>query len=131
MIGVITSQVILYQNHSEQEISEKIYHMCPPMTERCRAFTEITSEISNDYSFQFFVTEAIATCIFVSLAMSVKFYTPSQNSLVGAMSSSLTLYGLLKMILNITGGCLNPAVGTVQPIFQFYSDPLTTIYTKA
>ena len=87
--------------------------MCPPITERCRTFTEITSDISNDYSTQFFFTELIGTAIFVSLVMAIKFQTPSQNSPIGALSIALVLYGMIKMIGNITGGCLNPAVGVV------------------
>ena len=62
--------------------------------------------------------EMIGTVIFVSLIMAIKYNTPSKESVLGAFSVSLTLYGMIKMIGASTGGCLNPAVGLIQQSFM-------------
>lgn len=62
--------------------------------------------------------EVVGTAIFVSLIMSIKYYTASNESILGAFTVGLTLYGVIMMIGSKTGGCLNPAVGIVQSVFQ-------------
>lgn len=62
--------------------------------------------------------EVVGTAIFISLIMSIKYYTASNESILGAFTVGLTLYGVIMMIGSKTGGCLNPAVGIVQSVFQ-------------
>jgi|TARA_B110000285_G_scaffold169310_1_gene189406 glycerol uptake facilitator-like aquaporin len=62
--------------------------------------------------------EAVGTAIFISVIMAIKFYTHSNESLLGAFSVALTLYGVIMLVGAKTGGCLNPAVGLVQSVFQ-------------
>lgn len=61
--------------------------------------------------------EVVGTAIFVSLIMAVKYYTPSNESILGAFTVALALYGVIMTIGGKTGGCLNPAVGLVQSVF--------------
>ena len=63
--------------------------------------------------------EIVGTAIFVSLILAIKFNTPSNESILGAFSVAITLYGVLSTVGPITGGCINPAVGMIQSIAQF------------
>lgn len=40
------------------------------------------------------------------------------EGILGALSVSLALFGMIHLSLGISGGCLNPAVAIVQSIFQ-------------
>ena len=50
--------------------------------------------------------------------MSVKYHTPSKESILGAASVATTLFGMINLSGGITGACLNPAVGFVQSFVQ-------------
>ena len=67
---------------------------------------------------QVFFTEVVCTFIFVSLILSIKYHVKSNEGVLGAFAVSLTLFGMLCTCSSISGGCLNPAVGLVQSIFQ-------------
>jgi len=60
----------------------------------------------------------IATFIFVIVILCIKKYNPSDNGLINCGAIALTLYGMIKMIVGQTGGCLNPAVAITQTVFQ-------------
>lgn len=62
--------------------------------------------------------EAVGTAIFISVIMAIKYYTQSNESILGAFTVALTLYGIIMLVGAKTGGCLNPAVGLVQSVFQ-------------
>lgn len=59
-----------------------------------------------------------ATALFVSLIMTVKYHTPSNEGVLGAATVATTLFGMLNLTGSITGGCLNPAVGFCQSLVQ-------------
>jgi len=67
----------------------------------------------------------ICTLIFVSLILSIKNHVDSREGILGAFSVGLTLFGMLCTCATITGGCLNPAVGLVQTMFQHNIYPKT------
>ena len=69
--------------------------------------------IKSNFFLQVFVMEVVGTAIFVSVYMSIKYYTPSKESILGAFTVALTLYGIIMTIGDKTGGCLNPAMGLV------------------
>merc|ERR1711865_302566 len=55
----------------------------------------------------------------ISLILAIKFHTNSKESILCAFTVAITLYGIINTIGNISGGCLNPAIGIVQSFFQF------------
>lgn len=61
----------------------------------------------------------MGTAVFVTFILAIKYNTPSNESILGAFSVSLVLYGIIMTIGGITGGCLNPAVGLIQSMNQF------------
>jgi len=73
---------------------------------------------------QIFAREMIATFIFVTVILCIKKYSPSPDGLVNCGAIAMTLYGMIKMIGGLTGGCMNPAVAITQEIFQhmIYAD---------
>jgi glycerol uptake facilitator-like aquaporin len=68
----------------------------------------------------------IGTAVFVSLVMAIKYYTPSKNEPLGALSVGMTLYGMILMTSKVSGGCLNPAVAFSATITQF--SPFVVLY---
>ena len=60
----------------------------------------------------------ICTFLFATLILTIKHHTPSNEGILGALSVGLTLCGVIILSMGITGGCINPAVGLVQSIFQ-------------
>lgn len=47
------------------------------------------------FTAQIFLYEMVATAVFTSLIIAIKFYTSSQESVLGAFAVALTLYGLI------------------------------------
>lgn len=62
--------------------------------------------------------EFVCTALFVSLIMTIKYHTPSNEGLLGAASVATTLFGMINLSAGITGACLNPAVGFCQSVVQ-------------
>uniref|UniRef100_A0A7S3IHM6 Uncharacterized protein n=1 Tax=Strombidium inclinatum TaxID=197538 RepID=A0A7S3IHM6_9SPIT len=60
----------------------------------------------------------ICTFFFTSLILSIKYHVKSNEGILGAASVGTTLVGVLITSSYTTGGCINPAVGLVQSIFQ-------------
>jgi len=63
------------------------------------------------------MAEIICTTAFVGLIMVIKYHTTLNEGILGAFSVSLALFGMIHLSLQISGGCLNPAVAIVQSIF--------------
>ena len=50
--------------------------------------------------------------------MSIKFHNGANDLLINAIAIGLTLFGMTTISGGISGGCINPAIGLVQTIFQ-------------
>ena len=61
-----------------------------------------------------FIVEAIGTAIFISVIMSVIYFEKNSGPLT-ALAVGGTLYGMVKTVGGISGGCFNPAIGLIQP----------------
>ena len=68
--------------------------------------------------FEIFLVEFVCTTLFVSLIMTIKYHTPSNEGILGAASVATTLFGMINLSGGITGACLNPAVGFCQSLVQ-------------
>lgn len=62
--------------------------------------------------------EFLASFIFVSFVLSVKYHQPDSSNLLKCFFVGLALYGVINMVGSVSGGCINPAVGLVQSLFQ-------------
>ena len=78
----------------------------------------------------FFIAEVVGTFIFVNIILSIKFQNGAKDLVVNALCIGLTLMLAVSITAGISGGCINPAVGLIQSIFQnfiikHYPDTLT------
>ena len=66
----------------------------------------------------FFVAEMVGTFIFVNVILSVKYMNGAKDLLVNALGIGITLMLSISITGGISGGCINPAVGLIQSIYQ-------------
>jgi glycerol uptake facilitator-like aquaporin len=72
---------------------------------------------------QIFLVEMIATFFFVNTFMTLKSSITGNKDLIQqAMVTSMVYFGMLIVSWSISGAYLNPAIGIVQPVFQFILD---------
>ena len=62
--------------------------------------------------------EMVGTFLLVSVILNIKRNSTSKFEMVNGMAICTTLYGIIRMIGPMTGGCFNPAVGIAQTIYQ-------------
>lgn len=62
--------------------------------------------------------EAVCTFLFVSMVLMVARENGSRQAPVNALVIGLALYAAIRMASGISGGCINPAVGLFQSLFQ-------------
>lgn len=65
-----------------------------------------------------FMMEMLGTCGLVTVIMGLKFHTAPKEGIVAAFIVGLTLICMITWTGGITGGCLNPAVGIANTVFQ-------------
>lgn len=68
---------------------------------------------------QVFFIEVICTWGLATEIGCIKYFTRSKAALFQAFTVGLTLVGMLYVAGPISGGCINPAVGLVQSVFQY------------
>jgi glycerol uptake facilitator-like aquaporin len=95
--------------------------LCPPISDKDA--NNITMRVFDhcdpgEFDKELFMVEIFGTTIFVSLILLIKFGTKSNEGILGALAVSLALYGMIHLSLELSGGCLNPALALVQSIFQ-------------
>ena len=81
-----------------------------------------------EYYLGMFIIEFLMTFVFVNVILSIKYHNGANDLLINALAIGLTLFGVISISGGISGGCINPAVGLVQTIFQnivFKSYPYT------
>lgn len=67
---------------------------------------------------QVFICETVCTFVFTSFVLMVKYYNGADTLQINGYCVGLALYLAIRMASGITGGCINPAVGLIQPIYQ-------------
>lgn len=65
-----------------------------------------------------FFCEAVCTFMFVSFIFMVVKHNGASNMPVNALAIGVALFLAITMASGISGGCINPAVGLVQSVFQ-------------
>ena len=68
------------------------------------------------------VCEAVCTFFFVSFIFMIVKHNGATDLPINAMAIGLSLYLVLSMSGGISGGCINPAVGLVQSLYQKFID---------
>ena len=68
--------------------------------------------------FQVVLVETAMTFIFVALVLQVQRHNGARDAPVNAVAIGAGLYVCCQTAAGISGGCLNPAIGLVQPFFQ-------------
>ena len=58
------------------------------------------------------------TFIFVNVILTIKYHYGAKDHILNALAIGTSLVGMITVAGGISGGCLNPAVGLVQTIFQ-------------
>ena len=94
---------------------------------------------SDDMTGRIFVGEMIATFLFVSFVLQVVKHNGAVDAPVNTIAIGLCLFIAITLTSAVSGGCVNPAVGFVQPVFQriFYAskfpkaDPVPLTYYAA
>lgn len=79
------------------------------------------------------ITEATCTFLFVSMVLMVVKHNGSDQMPINALGIAISLYCAITLASGISGGCINPAVGLLQTLFQrsanamVYSGPSTSV----
>jgi len=73
---------------------------------------------SDDMTGRIFVGEMIATFLFVSFVLQVVKHNGATDAPVNTIAIGLCLFIAITLTSAVSGGCVNPAVGFVQPVFQ-------------
>ena len=97
--------------------TRQIAVLCPPIIQTTAGLGDDPCD-PTDFVFEIFLVEFVCTALFVSLFMTIKYHTPSNEGLLGAASVATTLFGMINLSAGITGACLNPAVGFCQSVVQ-------------
>ena len=72
----------------------------------------------SDYFLGVFVVEFLMTFVFVSVILGIKYHNGAHDLLLNGLAIGMTLFGVITISGGISGGCINPAVGLVQTIYQ-------------
>lgn len=67
---------------------------------------------------QTFLVEFFMTFLFVTFVLQIVKHNGAKDVPINALAIGLALYACIQTASGISGGCINPAVGVVQPIFQ-------------
>jgi len=75
---------------------------------------------SDDMTGRIFVSEIVATFLFVAFVLQIVKHNGATISKdpVNTIAIGLCLFIAITLTSKISGGCVNPAVGFVQPVFQ-------------
>ena len=65
-----------------------------------------------------FFVEMLGTFILVSVILCIKYHFGSKELTLNAFTIGLTLFTVLTVAAGLSGGCINPAIGFAQPLFQ-------------
>lgn len=76
-----------------------------------------------------FAVETVCTFMFVTFVLVIAKHNGAQDTPINAMAIGLALYCCVREASGISGGCINPAVGLVQSVFQKMANEYT--YPKA
>lgn len=70
-----------------------------------------------DYQWQTMIVELIATFLFVSVVLNIKYINGSSSDAVNAFAMALTLIGCYNFAGPISGAAINPVIGICQSVF--------------
>lgn len=105
-----------------KKITENGYHvaqLCP--ANGCNDDGEIIIKV--------LFAEATCTFLFISMVLMVVKHNGASEMPINALCIGLSLYLAITMASGISGGCINPAVGLLQSLFQKMAN--TTIFPNA
>jgi len=110
------------KNSDAKKITENSYHvaqLCP--SNGCND--------GGDLLIKVLMAEATCTFLFVSYVLMVKKHNGSSEMVINAFGVGTILYFCITMASGISGGCINPAVGLFQTLFQKFMN--TKIFPNA
>lgn len=84
-----------------------------------------------DNALRVFAVETVCTFMFVTFVLVIAKHNGAQDAPINCMAIGLALYCAVREASGISGGCINPAVGLVQPIFQKMANDYTYPDAKA
>ena len=67
---------------------------------------------------QTFLVEFMMTFLFVTFVLQIVKHNGAKDVPINAVAIGVALYACVQTAAGVSGGCINPAVGIVQPIFQ-------------
>ena len=103
MIGAILGCLVIYSSIAwEETVATNIAILKPGL---------------GHFHGRIFAAELVGTFIFVSMILSVKYHNGAKDGVISCFLVGMTLFGVLNAIGGVSGGCCNPAVGLIQPIF--------------
>lgn len=72
-----------------------------------------------------FAVETVCTFMFVTFVLVIAKHNGAQDTPINAMAIGLALYCAVREASGISGGCINPAVGLAQSVFQKMANEFT------
>jgi len=119
----ITAGGFSFEKHGDaKKITEGGYHvtqLCP--SNGCNDGGDLIPKV--------FFCEAVCTFLFVSMVLMVVKHNGSEQMPINALVIGMSLFLSIQMASGISGGCINPAVGLFQSMFQKFAN--TSIFPNA
>jgi len=113
-IGVVFCYLVAHKNESNYLIYPEPAMLCPPTPSWSKSSNILCD---SDSLWSSFFTEVICTFFYINVVLSVCFYEGA-DKISGAVTIVLVLFTMICTAAPISGGCINPATGLVQLIYQ-------------
>lgn len=119
VFGVFVSFITLNQIGEDPATAihtPKIAMLCPGISAAIQEGNTFCSVL--DYQGQVFLMELIASFVFYYVCLTCGYHYGSDEQFINAMTIGGALFGTICVAGGVSGACLNPAIGIVQPVFQ-------------
>jgi len=118
-LGMVFGVILVYAMSHTDEANHLIYPeiaiLCPGTAPWDASDPNVLCNVEGRV-WQSFLIEAICTFIYVTVCLSIIYYEGA-DQMVGGIVIVFTLFCMIITAAPISGGCINTAVGIVQPLF--------------
>lgn len=87
------------------------------MKGKTRSFAIVAPPPDHNNGWRIWLPEFIVGFLWVSFVLSVKYHQTDAPNLLLCFMTGFSLFGLISTHGTVSGACINPAIGFVQPIF--------------
>ena len=107
LVGAGLGNVIIYYTiNFDYPVEEQIAMILPP---------------ESATHFRMFLGELVGIFMFVTTVAATLIHRSSKDLILNCLNGAFILYGCLNFVGGVSGGCINPGIGLVQPILMYYA----------